>query len=109
MRSLLLSAAFGAVLLLSAPVSALAIGGAAVLRFANGDAQIAAGDYMLLGEQRIAGDAEPEKMISLPSETEWVQSVYDIALTTSFEHVRAGDLTNADSDAGPVASYVTLD
>jgi hypothetical protein len=75
----------GIVLLQRAPASALTIDGNSALHPTMGDAEITTASALLLGEQRFAGDAEPGRMISLPSETDWVQAVYEIALATSYE------------------------
>jgi hypothetical protein len=103
MRTLLLLV-LGIVLLQRAPASALTIGGNSTLHFTTGDAEFTRDSAPLLGEQRFAGDAEPGRMISLPSETEWVQAVYEIALTASYEDDRTGDLVNGGSDTGTSAS-----
>ena len=102
-RTLIPLSTLGIALLLSPPASALTIGGNSALRLTNGNVETT-GDYPLLGEQRLAGEAKPERMISLSNEIEWVQVVYEIALTTTYEGDRTGDLVNGGSDTGSSAS-----
>ena len=107
MRTLLLLV-LGIVLLQRAPASALTIGENAAPQIMMGDAESTRGSVLVLGEQRLTRDPEPGRLIALSSEAEWVQALYEIALTTSYEDYGKGDPVNARGDLSPASPYGNL-